>query len=197
MRSRAAELPDWVGTDKKEESFITIQFFKLPDVRPSLSPKAFVYSFIDVVGKVALGGIDLRGKTRGQDEFPQQDGKCSIISVQDSSRLLKINDLEGLLPAANLLAEFSTPAMRSLLTSHLMGRIHYEHVTYGEFEEEDDELERLGTRYSTFVRWGEASPALAIASATGKTVEEIHNRLKVARRRNYLPTAGQGVRGAL
>jgi hypothetical protein len=77
-----------------------------------------------------------------------------------------------------------------------MGRFLYENSTYGEFEEEEDELECLGSRYSTFVKWGEASPALAIATATGKTVEEIHNRLKVARRRNYLPTAGQGVRGA-
>lgn len=197
MRNRAAELPDWVGTDRKESAFVTIQYINLPFSNSTVAIKAFVYSFIDPLGKVSLGGIDLRGKIRGQEEFPQQNGKCSILSLQESTKLLKTCDLEGLLPAASLLTEFPMPAMRSLLTSHLMGRIHYEHATYGEFDEEDDELERLGTRYSTFVRWGEASPALAIATATSRTVEEIHNRLKVARRRNYLPTAGQGVRGAL
>ena len=196
MRNRAAELPDWVGTDRKESSFVTIQFISLPYGKTSVAMKAFVYSFVNPLGKVSLSGIDLRGKKRGQEEFPRQNGKCSILSIQDSARLLKSYDLEGLLPAASLLHEFSTPTMRSLLTSHLMGRILYEHETYGEFEEEDDELERLGSRYSAFVQWGEASPALAIATATGKTVEEIHNRLKVARRRIYLPTAGQGVRGA-
>ena len=197
MRTRAAELPDWVGTDKGGASFVTIQSINLPFGNSALAIKAFVYSFIDPLGKVSLSGIDLRGTRPGhEEEFPHQNGKCSILSIQESGKLLKAHDLEGLLPAASLLGEFSTPAMRALLTSHLMGRFLYEHSTYGEFEEEDDELECLGSRYSTFVKWGEASPALAIATATGKTVEEIHNRLKVARRRNYLPTAGQGVRGA-
>ena len=87
--------------------------------------------------------------------------------------------------------------LRAITTSHLIGRVHYENLTFGEFAEEDDELETLGERYSTFVRWGEPSPALAIATATGKSVEDVHNRLKVARRRSYLPAAGQGIRAAV
>ena len=116
--------------------------------------------------------------------------KIVCVSNFDSAGRIKFGGLD-IRPAD------SSPALKSTLVAHLIGRFKYENEFLKPISDGDGEIELLSKRYAALVEWGDASPALSLSYSSGKPVMEIHNQLKIARRRGYLIAAGQGSRGAL
>jgi hypothetical protein len=56
----------------------------------------------------------------------------------------------------------------------------------------DEELNRVVQSYKGYISAGELNPATLVSKEWGVSTKTIYNLLKVARRRNLLPTAGQG-----
>jgi len=82
-------------------------------------------------------------------------------------------------------------AMKSVLSGHLEDRYKHGDQSWRQFE---DVVRTTARIYLEYTAWGETSPAVAIARIMGVKPLTIHNRLRLARERHFLPAPGAGSR---
>lgn len=85
----------------------------------------------------------------------------------------------------------TTWAMKNVLSAHLYDRNMFGDQSWREIE---DVIRATARVYLEYTSWGETSPAAAIAHLMGVKPLTIHNRLRLARERHYLPAPGAGSR---
>ena len=105
-----------------------------------------------------------------------------LVERIDGHRPLDPLDFKGVL----------TPwAMKQVLSAHLEDR--YKHGEQS-WRQMDDVVRATARIYLEYTSWGETSPAVAIARIMEVKPLTIHNRLRLARERHYLPAPGAGSR---
>ena len=199
MLERTPDLPDWIGSDRAGKTFISISYVWLTTHKPGKAIKIVCVSNLDSAGRIKFCGLDIRPADFGSENtFPAQKDKCSYLKESDAHSLIKqFGTFQQNIPTGGFLALYSSPALKSALIAHLIGRFKYENEFLKPISDGESGIELLSKRYTALVEWGDASPALSLSYSSGKPVMEIHNQLKIARRRGYLIAAGQGSRGAL
>ena len=198
MRERSPDLPEWIGSDRAGETFVSISYVWLTSNKPGKAIRIVCLSNLDSSGRIKFGGLEIKpADLTSENSFPVQKGKCSYLKESDALYLIKhFGVSQENIHTAPFLTMFATPALKNVLFSHLIGRFKYENELLKPIGDGDGEVELLSKRYTALVEWGDASPALSLSFASGKPVMDIHNQLKIARRRGYLRSTGQGSRGA-
>lgn len=85
------------------------------------------------------------------------------------------------------------PEIRAVVRNHILA---YDLVEHPEDSSQEHVVALTVRRYLQLVNVGETSAAACIAESRQVPVRTIHNRLRLARERGLLPTAGQGARTA-
>lgn len=102
-------------------------------------------------------------------------------------------ELVGLRPLSLRVIKTLGPEIRSVVRNHILA---YDLLEHPEDSSPEHVVALTVRRYLQLVNAGEASAAACIAEVRGIPVRTVHNRLRLARDRGLLPTAGRGSRSA-
>lgn len=178
---------DWAGQDS--DVFVSIQYFSLNKAK-GLAVE--IASTQNIQGNVELLSIQFLSPASRLGDFPKSNGQVKLLPSQYITNKYAHSEMVPAIDLALILKSFSGTILRQVLSAHLMARFISEDVNQP--MDIDGDLEKLAHRYQAFTTWNEASPAKYLALIAKVPVERIHTRLKVARRRELIPSLGKGIR---